>query len=143
MDNRIVFRAEPLLFPDGTTEAFSGCRLTVERPIRNTMRAMSRRAVALLFSISTAFLLSSCANVQHGVIVEKRSRAGMSNVYATWSPLERPEPDVFWVTVEGRTKSGRVARKDIILFRHDWEQLRIRDVWDRESGFAPAEAFAK
>ncbi|GEM_PF-5783239 len=97
---------------------------------------MLRRLPALALAI----ILTSCTCVREGVVVEKESRRGMANVYATWLSFRYDEPDVYWVRVAGRDKHGRVAHKNVILFRHDWEQLRVGDHWDCSRGFSPAEA---
>lgn len=52
----------------------------------------------------------------------------------------RYEPSVYWVRVEGKDDKGRERIKNIILFRHDWDQLRVGDHWTRHQGFSPAEA---
>ena len=75
--------------------------------------------------------------------MEKKSRHGMANPYETWLSFRYEEPDVYWVRVQGRDDRGRQAWKDVILWRRDWEQLRIGDHWDCDHGFAPAEAGGK
>src|SRR5215210_1651793 len=105
------------------------------------MPRMLYRLVPVFLPIAMALVLSSCACIRDGVIVEKKSRGGLPNVYAVWTPQFRYEPDLYWVTVEGRTRNGGVARRSIILFRNDWVQLREGDRWDCDRGFAPAEAF--
>jgi len=84
-------------------------------------------------------VLSACTTLRDGVIVEKRSRAGMADVYAEEFGF-RYEPSVYWVRVEGKDDKGRDRIKNIILFRHDWAQLRVGDHWTRGRGFSPAEA---
>ncbi len=64
----------------------------------------------------------------------------MANVYSTYLSFRYDEPDVYWVRIEGRDRHGRLAHKNIILFRNDWKQLRVGDHWDREHGFAPGDA---
>lgn len=83
--------------------------------------------------------LSACSTVRDGVIVEKRARSGMVDVYTEEFGF-RYEPDVYWVRVEGKDAKGRERIKNIILFRHDWEQLRVGDHWSRQKGFSPSEA---
>jgi len=89
------------------------------------------------------FVFSSCVCVREGAVVEKRSRAGMGNVYATWLSFRNAEPDVYWVEIEGRDDRGVTRRKSVMLFRHDWEQLRVGDHWSCERGFAPGESAEK
>jgi hypothetical protein len=72
--------------------------------------------------------------------VEKRSRTGMPEPYDLYSLSFRCEPDVYWVRVEGKDDAGRQCVKNIILFRHDWAQLRVGDHWSSRQGFSPAEA---
>ena len=90
--------------------------------------------------LAPAFFVISCSTVQQGVIVEKRARAGMSNAYATYVSFRYAEPEVYWVSIEGQDHRGRTRRKNVILFRHDWDQLRVGDHWSRARGFSPAEA---
>jgi hypothetical protein len=83
--------------------------------------------------------LSACVNLRNGVIVEKRARTGEPTVYAEFT-FHCTEPSVYWVRVKGRDDKGRERIKNIILFRHDWDQLRVGDHWSRANGFSPAEA---
>jgi len=84
-------------------------------------------------------VLSACTTLRDGVIVEKRSRSAMQDVYAEEFGF-RYEPSVYWVRVEGKDDKGCERIKNIILFRHDWAQLRVGDHWTRGRGFSPAEA---
>ena len=102
--------------------------------------SIRQMSVRFLFLPLLACLFVSCSFVRDGVIVAKKSRRGLANVYQTGLSFRYEEPDVYWVRVEGRDQKGRRAHKDIILFRHDWEQLRVGDKWDRQRGFAPGEA---
>ncbi len=86
------------------------------------------------------FTLSACCGIREGVIVEKRSRGEMPEVYDLYSLGFRYEPSVYWVRVEGKDRKGRDRIKNIILFRQDWLQLRVGDHWSRQNGFSPAEA---
>jgi hypothetical protein len=99
-----------------------------------TMR--STRSLIIL----ACFALSACSSLREGVIVEKRARTGMPEVYGLYSLSFRCEPDVYWVRVEGKDDKGRERIKNIILFRNDWAQLRVGDHWSKEHGFSPAEA---
>jgi hypothetical protein len=72
--------------------------------------------------------------------VQKRCRSEMPEVYDLYEFDFRYEPSVYWVRVEGKDDKGRERIKNIILFRHDWEQLRVGDHWSRQQGFSPAEA---
>jgi len=83
--------------------------------------------------------LSACTTLRDGVVVEKRSRMEMQDVYGAEFGF-RYEPTIYWVRVEGKDDKGRERIKNIILFRHDWAQLRVGDHWSRRGGFSPAEA---
>ena len=83
--------------------------------------------------------LSGCACIRDGVIVAKRARSGMPDVYGEEFGF-RYEPSVYWVEVQGKDDKGRERVKSIILFRHDWDQLRVGDHWSRTGGFSPAGA---
>lgn len=65
----------------------------------------------------------------------------MSCAYATYLSFRYEEPTIYWVKVEGRDKKGRMRRENILLFRHDWEALRVGDHWSRQGGFSPEEAY--
>jgi hypothetical protein len=84
--------------------------------------------------------LSACCSLREGVIVEKRARGEMPEVYDLYSLSFRYEPSVYWVRIEGRDDKGRERIKNVILFRQDWDQLRVGDHWSRKGGFSPAEA---
>lgn len=99
------------------------------------MRAMSARNFVAL--VPLAFLFSGCSGLHEGTVVAKKSRRGLPNAYATWDSFRYYEPDVYWVHVEGRDDQGRRACKNVILFRHDWAQLRVGDRRDCQRGFAP------
>jgi hypothetical protein len=103
-----------------------------------------RIAPVLLIPLCLACLaLTACTTIRDGVVVAKRSRAGLPGVYADVYSEEfgfRYEPSVYWVKVEGKDDKGRERTKSIILFRHDWAQLRVGDHWSRQHGFSPAEA---
>ena len=98
------------------------------------MRAM---LVRCLLALALATFLTSCVSLREGNVVAKKSRKGMFNVYATWDSFISREPDVYWVRLEGVDENGKAAHKDVILWRQDWEQLRVGDHWDREHGFVP------
>jgi uncharacterized protein YcfL len=88
-----------------------------------------------------AFLgLSGCCSLREGVIVAKQYRAEMPEVYDFYDYGFRYEPSVYWVSVQGVDKRGRERTKEIILFRHDWDMLRVGDHWSRKGGFSPEEA---
>ena len=105
----------------------------VPKTIMNPMRTFP------VLLITACLALSACTSIRDGVIVEKRARSGMPDVYAEEFGF-RYEPDVYWVAVEGKDDKGRERIKNIILFRHDWAQLRVGDHWSRRNGFSPAEA---
>lgn len=90
--------------------------------------------------ILACLALSACSNLREGVIVAKRARTGMPEVYDLDSLSFRCEPSIYWVRVEGKDDKGRERIKNIILFRNDWAQLRVGDHWSRAHGFSPAEA---
>jgi len=89
--------------------------------------------------IAICLALSACSSIRDGVIVAKRARAGMVDVYSEEFGF-RCDPDVYWVAVKGKDDKGRDRIKNIILFRHDWAQLRVGDHWSKQGGFSPAEA---
>jgi hypothetical protein len=91
-------------------------------------------------AILACMALGACSTLREGVIVEKRSRAEMPEAYDLYSLSFRFEPSVYWVRVEGKDDKGRERIKNIILFRHDWDQLRVGDHWSKQGGFSPAEA---
>ncbi len=103
---------------------------------------MKMRILRILM-ISLCVVLSACSTVREGVIVAKRCRVGMPEVYDLYSLSFRCEPSVYWVQVEGKDARGRDRMKTIILFRHDWAQLRVGDHWSKQRGFSPAEAGGK
>jgi len=84
-------------------------------------------------------MLSACTTLREGVIVEKRARMGMPEIYGEEFDFHY-EPSIYWVRVEGKDDKGRERIKNIILFRNDWAQLRVGDHWSRAQGFSPAEA---
>jgi len=96
------------------------------------------RIVPLLLVLA-CLALSACTTLRDGVIVEKRSRSGMMDVYEETFGF-RYEPSVYWVRVEGKDDKGRERIKNIILFRHDWAVLQVGDHWSRQHGFSPKEA---
>jgi hypothetical protein len=89
--------------------------------------------------IAACLALSACTSIREGIVVAKRARSGMQDVYAEEFGF-RYEPSVYWVRVEGKDDKGRERVKNIILFRHDWAQLRVGDHWSKRDGFTPAEA---
>jgi hypothetical protein len=91
-------------------------------------------------TILACMALGACTTLREGVIVEKRSRAEMPEAYDLYSLSFRYEPSVYWVRIEGKDDKGRERIKNIILFRHDWDQLRVGDHWSKQGGFSPAEA---
>ena len=96
-----------------------------------------RRAVLPL--ILACLALTACSSIRDGAVIGKRTRSGMPDVYGEEFGF-RYEPDIYWVRVQGKDDKGRERIKNIILFRHDWEQLRVGDHWSRQHGFSPAEA---
>jgi len=96
------------------------------------------RIVSIL-TILTCLLLSACSTVMEGVVVKKRFRIETPEVYGLYEFSFRCEPSVYWVEVEGKDKKGREKIRDVILFRHDWEALRVGDHWSRQGGFAPGD----
>jgi len=92
--------------------------------------------------ILACLALSACTSIRDGVVVAKRSRVGPPDVYAEEFGF-RYEPCVYWVQVKGTDDKGRERIKNIILFRHDWAQLRVGDHWSKKHGFSPAEAGGK
>jgi len=93
-----------------------------------------------ILNILACLALSACSSVKEGVIVAKCARSEMPEVYDLYSLSFRCEPSVYWVDVQGKDDKGRDRVKEIILFRHDWAQLRVGDHWSKQQGFAPAEA---
>jgi hypothetical protein len=100
---------------------------------------MTMRSIPSLI-ILACLTLAACSTVREGVIVAKRSRTELPEVYDLNDIAFRCEPSVYWVEVRGEDAKGRERIRNVILFRHDWEQLRVGDHWSREKGFAPAEA---
>ena len=96
-----------------------------------------------LLLLPLAFVFASCSSIREGVVVEKKGRLGMDTAYATHLSFRYSEPDVYWVRIEGHDDQGRTRQKTVILFRHDWGQLRVGDHWSRDHGFSPAEAMEK
>ena len=83
-------------------------------------------------------MLNAYTNLREGVIVQKCARTEEPEVYEF--TFHCTEPSVYWVKVQGKDDKGRERIKNVILFRHDWEQLRVGDHWSRQRGFSPAEA---
>ena len=106
------------------------------------MKTLRTPPILLIAACLACLMLSACSCIRDGVIVAKRARSGMMDVYAEEFGF-RYEPDVYWVQVEGKDRKGRERIKNIILFRHDWAQLRVGDHWSRQTGFSPAEAGGK
>ena len=105
-----------------------------------TIAVPMRIVRALLIPVCLASLaLSACTSIRDGVIVQKRARSGLPMVYEEEFGF-RYEPCIYWVRVEGKDDKGRDRIKNIILFRHDWAQLRVGDHWSKQHGFSPAEA---
>lgn len=77
------------------------------------------------------------------MVVAKKARTGLANIYASTLTFRYREPSVYWVRLEGVDRHGRAAHKNVILFRHDWEQLRVGDHWSRAHGFMPGESEGK
>ena len=100
---------------------------------------MKMRIIPIL-TILACLALGACTTVREGVIVKKSFRTEMPEVYDLAGLSFRCEPSVYWVQVEGKDAAGRDQKKDIILFRHDWAQLRVGDHWSKEHGFAPGDA---
>ncbi len=93
--------------------------------------------------ILICLMLAGCCSIRDGVVIAKRARSDAMGFYGDVSTEDfgfRYEPNVYWVQVEGRDKKGRERIKNIILFRHDWAQLRVGDHWSKQGGFSPAEA---
>jgi hypothetical protein len=111
--------------------------------VRSLTHDAPMRLRHLLPVILSLVALTACVSVREGRVVQKRSRSGVGNPYATWLSFRNTEPDVFWVDVEGRDEQGVTRKKSILLFRHDWEQLRVGDHWSCEGGFVPAEGYGK
>lgn len=88
--------------------------------------------------VVASVLLASCNCVKEGVIVSKRVRKGMPNIYADGFFRCYYEPDVYWVEVEGRNQHGKVVRKSVILFRNDWSLINVGDHWHRGQPVAQA-----
>jgi hypothetical protein len=91
-------------------------------------------------TILACLALAACSTVREGVIVKKRYRIEEPEVYDLYEFSFRCEPSVYWVQVEGKDDKGKERIKNIILFRHDWEALRVGDHWSRQKGFSPAGA---
>jgi hypothetical protein len=96
------------------------------------------RILLIAACLGCAFL-SACTTIRDGVVIEKRSRLGLAEVYGEDFDF-RCEPTIYWVRVEGRDDKGRERIKNVILFRNDWLQLRVGDRWSRKGGFSPGEA---
>jgi hypothetical protein len=90
-------------------------------------------------TILACLALTACSTVREGVIVQKRFRVEEPEVYGLYEFSFRCEPSVYWVQVEGKDVKGRERIRNIILFRHDWQALRVGDHWSREKGFSPGE----
>jgi hypothetical protein len=91
-------------------------------------------------TVLACLALGACSTLREGVIIEKKARGEMPEAYDLYSLSFRYEPSVYWVRVEGKDDKGRERIKNIILFRQDWDQLRVGDHWSRKGGFSPAEA---
>jgi len=98
---------------------------------------MTRRTLPIL-AILACLALAACSTVRDGVIVRKRFRIEEPEVYDLYEFSFRCEPSVYWVQVQGQDARGRVRTRDIIVFRHDWDQLRVGDHWSKKNGFSPA-----
>jgi len=96
-------------------------------------------SILLIPGCLACLALSACTTLRDGVIVDKRSRMEMVDVYGEEFGF-RYDPSIYWVRVEGKDDKGRERIKNIILFRHDWDALRVGDHWSRQNGFSPTEA---
>jgi hypothetical protein len=74
-----------------------------------------------------------------GVVIKKRSRMEMPEAYDLYQFSYRYEPSVYWVEVEGKDRHGEKKIRNVILFRHDWEALRVGDHWSKQGGFSPGD----
>ena len=99
----------------------------------------TRMRYSLSLTILACVGLTACSTVREGVIVAKRARAAMPEAVDVYSLSFRYEPSVYWVEVEGKDAKGRERVKNIILFRHDWDALRVGDHWSKSGGFSPGE----
>ena len=96
--------------------------------------------IARPLTLLACLALCACSTVRDGVIVAKRYRTEVPEVYDLYEFSFRCEPSVYWVQVEGKDAKGREKIRNIILFRHDWDQLRVGDHLSKGQGFSPAEA---
>ena len=100
---------------------------------------MRRSPFLQILAIMAILGFTGCVHIRDGVVIAKCARSGLPDVYQEEFGF-RYEPDIYWVKVQGKDDKGRTRVKSIILFRHDWAQLRVGDHWSRQHGFSPAEA---
>ena len=115
------------------------CFLDTGTPSMTIMKTMRTLRIPLILA---CLMLAACVNIRDGVVVKKCARSGMPDVYGEEFGF-RYEPDVYWVEVQGKDAKGRERVKSILLFRHDWNALRVGDHWSKQHGFSPAEAGGK
>ena len=110
--------------------------------VPDTMRAMKKLRMLL---IAACLPLAACSGIRDGVVVAKHARAEMPAVYEeTCTQFDfRYEPAVYWVAIQGKDRHGRERIRNVLLFRHDWETLRVGDHWSAKGGCSPAEAGGK
>lgn len=104
-----------------------------------TIKNVKSPRILLILVCLGSLALGGCCSIREGVIVQKNLRMGVPDVYGEEFDFHY-EPTIYWVDVQGKDDRGRERTKHIILFRHDWNALRVGDHWSRTAGFSPAEA---
>ena len=94
------------------------------QPVNLPMKTSS--SILLLAACIT---LAACSSVKQGVVISRHARRGMHDPVAVRGQFRYAMPEVCWIEVEGLDKHGRKARRNVILFRNDWEKIRVGDFW--------------
>ncbi len=76
-------------------------------------------------------LVASCCSIKQGIVIRKRARFAMDSPYYPSSLFRFSIPDIYWVEIEGRNNKGKLARREVILFRADWDKVNVGDHWPR------------
>ena len=84
-----------------------------------------------LLLLAPLLLAVSCSSIKQGIVIKKRARFAMDSPYYPSSLFRFSIPDIYWVEIEGRNKKGKLATREVIVFRTDWDKIKVGDHWPR------------